>query len=75
MRRSNSAREVSGMWGLKNCRGQSMIEWIGVVTVVLTVLVIVLNGTFRNAVNKTFESSAGAVSRVGDQLSSEVGTK
>lgn len=57
---------------MKRNRGQSTMEMVALITVVLIGLIAVLNGPFKSAMDKTFNSAANAVANVGDQLDAQI---
>ena len=65
--------EVREMRTMKNERGQGTVELVALMTVVLIGLVLVLNGPFKTAIDKTFNAAAKSVDSVGGQLASQSG--
>lgn len=59
------------MRNAKRCRGQAMMEYVSVLTVVLVALLVILNNGFRTAIDKLFKNSADAVGTVADDLAKQ----
>ena len=60
------------MRSIKSAHGQSTVEYIALVTVVLIALFVVLNGKFKTAIDNTFNNAANAVESVGAALGNQV---